>query len=75
MIKNKNKYCICGAKIFKTSKKCKKCADINKQTIKRPLYEQLLKEIKETNYSVVGRKYGVSDNSIRKWIKSYENLS
>lgn len=35
----------------------------------RPSVEQLLKEIKETNYSAVGRKYGVSDNTIRKWIK------
>jgi len=28
-----------------------------------------LKEIKETNYCAVGRKYGVSDNTIRKWLK------
>ena len=35
----------------------------------RPSKEQLLKEIKETNYCAVGRKYGVSDNAIRKWLK------
>ena len=35
----------------------------------RPSQEQLLKEIEETNYCAVGRKYGVSDNCIRKWIK------
>jgi hypothetical protein len=33
-----------------------------------PLLEQLLKEVEETNYSAVGRKYNVSDNTIRKWI-------
>ena len=38
----------------------------------RPPYYQLLREIAETNYSAVGRKYGVSDNAIRKWVKWYE---
>ena len=38
----------------------------------RPSYELLIQEIKELGYSAVGRKYGVSDNSIRKWIKTYE---
>ena len=29
-------------------------------------------EIKKLGYSGTGRKYGVSDNSIRKWLKFYE---
>lgn len=40
--------------------------------VERPPYEQLLRELDETNYSAVGRKYGVSDNAIRKWVRSYE---
>jgi transposase-like protein len=32
-----------------------------------------LNEVNELGYSSTGRKYGVSDNSIRKWIKFYEN--
>jgi hypothetical protein len=40
--------------------------------VERPPYEQLLREIAETNYSAVGRKYGVSDNAIRKWVRWYE---
>jgi transposase-like protein len=40
--------------------------------VKRPPYEQLLAEIEETNYCAVGRKYGVSDNAVRKWVKFYE---
>jgi hypothetical protein len=44
----------------------------NKRTIERPPYEQLLKEVSDTSYSAVGRKYGVSDNAIRKWIRIYE---
>ena len=35
----------------------------------RPPVSQLLEEIKELGYCAVGRKYGVSDNAIRKWIK------
>jgi hypothetical protein len=40
--------------------------------VERPPYEQLVREIAETNYSAVGRKYGVSDNAIRKWVRAYE---
>jgi len=35
----------------------------------RPNIDILLNEIKEIGYSATGRKYGVSDNAIRKWIK------
>jgi transposase-like protein len=38
----------------------------------RPPYEQLLAEIAATSWSAVGRKYGVSDNAIRKWVRAYE---
>ena len=41
--------------------------------VERPSYEQLIDDIKNSNYSAVGRKYGVSDNAIRKWIKKYKN--
>lgn len=39
---------------------------------KRPPYKKLLKEIKELGFSATGRKYGVSDNAVRKWVRSYE---
>jgi transposase-like protein len=38
----------------------------------RPPYEQLLAEVAATSWSAVGRKYGVSDNAIRKWAREYE---
>ncbi len=40
--------------------------------IERPPYEQLLREIGAAGYSAVGRRYGVSDNAIRKWVRQYE---
>jgi transposase-like protein len=40
--------------------------------VERPSYRQLLAEIESTNYCAVGRRYGVSDNAIRKWVRQYE---
>ena len=60
----------CGIGIIKKSKLCCKCYSFRQRKVKdRPSKEQLLKEIEETNYCAVGRKYGVSDNAVRKWVK------
>ena len=40
--------------------------------VERPPYEQLVAEVAEMGWSAVGRKYGVSDNAIRKWVRAYE---
>lgn len=40
--------------------------------VDRPSHEQLLAELESTSFAAVGRKYGVSDNAIRKWLRSYE---
>jgi hypothetical protein len=62
-----------GKKGLKESeKKEKNDSKNNKRKVERPNYETLIKEVKDIGYNAVGRKYGVSDNSIRKWIKFYE---
>ena len=72
----KNKCIDCNVEIKrKTSKRCKKCsAKINgkkcRKVKNRPSIEILKKDIEEYGYKGTGRKYGVSDNSIRKWIKN-----
>jgi transposase-like protein len=38
----------------------------------RPPLQQLVAEIEATSYVAVGRRYGVSDNAIRKWVRQYE---
>lgn len=48
---------------------CKKCYGIKQRKINRPNIDILINEVKEFGYRKVGRKYGVSDNTIRKWIK------
>lgn len=59
----------------KNSKQEKYIADkplLEKRKVQRPPLDVLKKEIDELGYSATGRRYGVSDNAIRKWIKSYE---
>jgi hypothetical protein len=44
----------------------------SRRKVERPPYEQLVRELEGTSYLAVGRKYGVSDNAVRKWILFYE---
>lgn len=39
--------------------------------VARPIKEELEKEIKTNTMVSLGKKYGVSDNAVRKWCKSY----
>jgi hypothetical protein len=40
--------------------------------VDRPPFDVLKAEIKKMGYSAVGRKYGVNDNVVRKWLKAYD---
>ena len=65
--------CACGNEKEKRSKVCAECyLKSPKRTVDRPPYEQLINEINELGFSATGRKYGVSDNAIRKWVKYYK---
>jgi hypothetical protein len=56
--KDKNqKYCSYG------------CHKKSLRKVERPSKEQLINELSKSNYVQVGKKYGVSDNAIRKWLK------
>ena len=70
--KKRKKYnkCDCDQQIQSKSKMCRNCSNLKqRKVLNRPKVEELLKEVCEIGYSAVGRKYGVSDNCIRKWIK------
>jgi hypothetical protein len=41
--------------------------------VERPSYEQLLGDVQSMSLLAVGRKYGVSDNAVRKWLRWYEH--
>jgi HNH endonuclease len=40
--------------------------------VARPPHDQLLRAIADEGWSAVGRRYGVSDNAVRKWVRAYE---
>jgi len=50
---------------------CRKCCDAHLQKVNRPDAQTLLKEVIKSPMLQVGKKYGVSDSAIRKWLKSY----
>jgi transposase-like protein len=43
-----------------------------RRKVTRPSYEQLRTELESMSFVAVGRKYGVSDNAVRKWVRWYE---
>ena len=40
--------------------------------VPRPSHQQLLTDLETMSFCAVGRKYGVSDNAVRKWLRWYE---
>lgn len=62
----------CGKIISQNSSFCSECNYINRRKVKRPTEKKLKEDLSEMSYRSVGKKYGVSDNSIRKWLKYYE---
>lgn len=67
-IKNRN-FCKCGKVIAKKSTTCRSCKKTKRKVENRPSKESLMENVKQIGYSATGRKYGVSDNCIRKWLK------
>lgn len=50
---------------------CPSCYQKTTRLVERPEPIELAQEILESNFCAVGRKYGVSDNAIRKWCIAY----
>jgi hypothetical protein len=66
-------YCVICDKETLNIKYCSNvCAKIGQRKVKRPNKSTLINEINIMSWKAIGRKYGVSDNTIRKWAKYYE---
>jgi HNH endonuclease len=69
---NTHRYCsqtcwgVVASSIYKGT------SHLDQRKVERPPYDQLVDEIKATSFLAVGRKYGVSDNAVRKWLRWYE---
>lgn len=70
-------FCLdCNSQISYQASRCRSCASklFNSKISKRPDKEALIKDLKDlkNNKRAIGRKYGVSDNAVRKWIVFYD---
>ena len=67
-------YCIdCRKPIDKHAVRCVQCAQIYSRVVLRPSRKELKKLIRNTPFTQIAKKYGVTDNAIRKWCDA-ENL-
>lgn len=67
-------YCIdCGAPISKNAVRCLKCSNKARtsENVKQVSREELKKLIRIMPFTQIGLKFGVSDNTIRKWCDKY----
>jgi hypothetical protein len=66
----------CGKNIKKKRPKKEKRSRLEtykkNRLVKRPSLETLINDVNSIGYSATGRKYGVSDHSIKKWIIFYK---
>ncbi len=61
----------CGKKTYNKRYCSTKCMHIGSRKVSRPTQSQLRKDMQVLNWCALGRKYGVSDNAVRKWAASY----
>lgn len=70
--KKEKNFCIdCGVELRYKSKRCSACNKIASRITERPTREELKNDIYTFSFSELGRKYNVSDNTIRKWCIGY----
>lgn len=62
----------CGRKAWKPDGRLGGKALPKQRKVARPPYKQLATETTELGFCATGRKYGVSDNAVRKWMHCYE---
>lgn len=66
----------CGEKVSKKGVLCRKCAALKNgeehRKVERPDKDTLLKQLSTSNMTKVGEYYGVTDNAVRKWLKTYK---
>lgn len=69
----KNYKCIdCGEPVYTENTRCMSCYRLIVQSnSNKPTREILKDKIKDTPFTHIGKEYNVTDNTVRKWCKSY----
>jgi predicted nucleic acid-binding Zn ribbon protein len=73
------KRCLCGAELPQPSltycsQSCRETYQQPSGRSRRPEKQQLIEVVAHMSLCAAGRYFGVSDNAVRKWLKSYELL-
>jgi hypothetical protein len=69
---NTHRYCSQGCWGVVAAAKYKGLSHPETRKVDRPSHEQLMDDVRHMSMVAIGRKYGVSDNAVRKWIRWYE---
>lgn len=66
-------YCkTCGKEVTRGAVYCSECVKETRKIVQnRPSREELKKMIRTMPFTHIGKMYGISDNSIRKWCQGY----
>jgi hypothetical protein len=64
---------ICNKPKDKGAETCKDCYNLyrNRKVLNRPTRDELKGKIRNCSFLSIGREYGVTDSSVRKWCKAY----
>lgn len=66
---------VCGSEFFGRKSKTfcsRKCARFNYRKSERPNADILKSEIEKYSWVDLGKKYGVTDNAVKKWARQYK---
>ena len=70
---SKKYFCIdCGKGVTGKSKRCKGCAAKAQRKVPLPIRDELKELIRHKSFVQIGKDFGVTDNAVRKWCKTYE---
>lgn len=62
----------CGKTVSRGARHCSVCSGTIQRKVERPSLEELLEDRDRMTMVDMGKKYGVSDNAVRKWILKME---